>query len=97
MSTTTVEPLHLQEAIGPKKGDFLEVRNQWAAVLISRGDPNYGPLWMLNGDCTAQRLPTIGQALEIAFRILESAQKGRYPPTELASEPSPDSATEPHT
>jgi hypothetical protein len=83
-------------AMGPLKGDYLEIRNQWAAIILSRGDPRYGGIYMVSGDSEQRRLPSPESALAYALEVLSSAQARRHPPINRSVAPGPSTAEHEH-
>ena len=69
-------------ALGPVRGDYLEVANQWARVLIARGDRRYGGEFVLTGDRGNIRKPTLDAAMAHALDVLSAAQRRRNPTAE---------------
>lgn len=69
-------------ALGPVKGDYLEIANQWARVLIARGDRRYGGEFVLTGDGGNCRKPTLDAAMAHALEVLSAAQRRRIPTAE---------------
>jgi hypothetical protein len=74
-------PSAYRAAIGPKDGDSLELRNQWARVTItySRDMP---PRYVVTGDLYDLRarekdFPTMRRALDYAMESLAVYQEGR--------------------
>lgn len=76
-----------QRAIGPKDGDTLELKNQWARVVITvyaddSDRPTQRPLYIVSGDLLDARLtrlecPTMGAAMSYAVQSLAVYQEGR--------------------
>lgn len=73
----------LATAIGPRNGDFLELSNTWARVLITTnvaaGQPT---VYVVTGDLADvplrdKEFPTLESAVAYAWRSLGVFQKGR--------------------
>lgn len=76
-----------QAAIGPKDGDYIELANQWARVVITvwaddSDRPASPTLYVVTGDTLDFRLSrvefcTMGAAITYAMRSLAVYQEGR--------------------
>lgn len=78
----------IDTAMGPEKGDYLEVANQWSRVILSRADPKFGDAYMVSGDCETRRLPTPEAAMNYVLEVMGLSQEGRHPPASPAGEDS---------
>lgn len=63
----------LKAAIGPRDGDYLNLRNAWAQVWIENDDGRY----IVRGDCVRATFDTLGEALTHALQALARYQQGR--------------------
>lgn len=89
-------PAIFDNAIGLRKGSFIEIINETALVRISIGDPAYGGLYMVGGDCSSQRFDDSSAALEYALKELgkRRVETGRAIPAAEVAQPSDTSSTE---
>jgi hypothetical protein len=73
----------IQDAIGPRAGDELEIRNQWARVAITRDKADGQPdCYVVTGDlfdlrATSKEFAKLSDALAYAWKSLAEYQKGR--------------------
>ena len=76
------EENNFDTAMGPAKGVYLEIANQWARVLIARGDRRFGAEFVLTGSCKNCRIEPLEAAIAHALEVLSEAQRARKPTAE---------------
>jgi hypothetical protein len=83
MKTSIKKQSQAALAMGPRCGDHIQLRNQWACVSITRDDVAGQPTtYVVDGDIADERasvkeFPTLTKALTYAWHSLAVYQNGR--------------------